>query len=146
VVNATVDEFVSDWSKGTKGSVDKYKRRIARVTEAPGAKAAAAGEKARQKIAEAFEPGGKWEKHVADVSLSEWKDAASTKGARNIPSGVDGAQAKMRKVGAKLLPAVGEAQGIVEGMSSTTYEDMKARSNAYMDAMHAKKGTLGARD
>ena len=50
MVNATPEEFVSEWGRGLKGSVEKIKRRVDRVTEAPGAKAAASIDKARSKL------------------------------------------------------------------------------------------------
>jgi|TARA_Y100000296_G_scaffold82396_1_gene111446 hypothetical protein len=145
MVKSSAAESTADWQKNLKGASEKIRRRVERVTEAPGVAAAAAKEKMLAKLIASIED-GTWERHVSNVSLSEWKASITGKGLRNLASGVDAAKGKMEKAMGKILPAVQESQDKIKDMPSITLEDNIARASEHMRNMASKKGTLGARD
>lgn len=106
------------------GYTDKYTRRITqatpdiqagikRVTQSPGAAAAAQQNLMLQKLTEAV-TSGRWAKNVSAVSTADWQNAALNKGVPRIAAGVQAAQAKIQRMAGLLLNAVSQAQAAVE--------------------------------
>lgn len=102
------------------GYVDKYTRRITaatpdiqagikRVTQAPGAAAAAQQGLMLAKLTESV-TSGRWAKNVGAVPLADWQAAALNKGVPRIAAGVQAAQPKIQKMAGLLLAAVSQAQ------------------------------------
>ena len=134
MARVTAAEFAEKWARRTKGATADYTRGIERVTEAPGAKAAAKADKMLAGVQESISS-GKWQERVAAVPLSEWKAKATQKGAPRIAAGVDGAQGDMAKFGGELLAAVDSAVAEVETLSDATLEDRITRATTYMRRM-----------
>ena len=127
-------EFAEKWSRRTSGSTADYTKGINRVTEAPGIKAAQKVDKMRNGINEAIDS-GKWAARVAAVSISEWKAAATVKGASRIAAGVKGAETKMQRFAAELIPFQDGLKNTVDQMDDTTLEGRLNKAVAWMRGM-----------
>ncbi len=127
-------EFAEKWSRRTKGAVSDYTRGVQRVSEAPGAKAAARADAMLSGVQEAISS-GKWQERVSAVSLGDWQNAAVSKGAGRIAAGVDAAQPDMARFGQELLTAVDGAVAEVEGMPNDNLEDRINRMVAFSRRM-----------
>lgn len=134
MARVTPAEFAEKWARRTKGATADYTRGIERVSEAPGAKAAARADKMLAGVQEAIST-GKWQARVGAVPLSEWKAKATQKGAPRIAAGVDGATADMARFGGELLAAVDGAVAEIAAMPDATLEDRITRATSYMRRM-----------
>jgi len=135
MARVTAAEYAEKYVRRTTAAVPDYTRGIARVTEAPGIKAAANSGKMFQKLA-LPETQEKYRRNVAAVDLGAWKTAATTKGAPRIAAGVQASQGKMQNFASQLLPFV---DGVVDGMQAMpdlTIEDSIARASHFMREMH----------
>lgn len=128
------DEYVRKWQQRTSAASPDYQAGIMRVTQAPGAAAAA---KVADYVAAVNANQNKWKNNVGRVTLSEWQQMASTKGAQNLSTGVQAAGPKMAAAAGKLLSTVDSIRPRIKQMPSGTYEQRKARMAAWADAMHA---------
>jgi hypothetical protein len=130
----TGSEFAEYYVSGMKNSLEKIRRGIDGVTEAPGKKAAQKRKEWAAKLAQP-ETQEKWERNVAAVSLEEWKTKARDVGVNRISAGVEAARDLMAKFGEQLLAY--EAAGLpkIHAMPSLTYADTKARMDAWFDYM-----------
>lgn len=138
MAKVTAQEYVEDWSRNLKGATERIKRGINRVTEAPGAKAAAQKELLKMKLIEAIDS-GKWSERVAGVTLDEWKDKILSKGVNRIAAGVDAAKSKQVAMAGNLLAAVDSAVAEANRTPRGTLEDNINRMTTYVRAMHGKK-------
>lgn len=127
-----------DWYDRLRASQDKYKRKVAAVTEAPGQKAAAQQAAMRQHILDAIDS-GLWARNVAAVPLGDWK-AAATAGASRLVDGATKGRPKVQRYLTAAAPRYAAAQAAVHAMPNVTDADKKARMNANYDAMKAMKG------
>jgi hypothetical protein len=118
----------------TKNATGDYSRGIDRVTEAPGAKAAAKKEKMRQGINAAIDS-GRWERNVASVSLGDWKNAAKNKGAQRISAGLDEAKSKMVSTFQAILDHQDAILAKLENMPDLTPEQREERALFVMREM-----------
>ena len=132
----TAQDWLTAWGNGLNAKVANYTKGVNAVQIAPGAAAAAKAEKMRAGVNAAIDS-GKWQRNVSAVSLGDWKSAASTKGAQNIPSGV--AQAQKTKAAAitKMLADTAAAVAAVQGMPTDTLQQRIAKSSAYQLARAA---------
>lgn len=130
----TSSEFAEKWGRRLKGSVEDIRRGIDKVTEAPGAKAAAKKSKWVAKMTSA-EVQEKWARNIASVSLEEWKRKARDIGANRISAGVDGAQDKVAQFAEQLLSYQEANLGKIKSMPDITLSDSKARMDAWFDVM-----------
>ncbi len=110
------------WVRNTKGATQDMRDGIDRVTEAPGAKAAAKQEKMRQGILDAIDS-GKWAERVASVPLNEWKDAMLTKGVPRVSAGVEAAAGKVAQFHQQLSDHQDRIDTTLKGMPDLTLED-----------------------
>lgn len=84
---------------------------------------------------------GRWAAGVNQVGTSGWKQATEAKAA-NYSTGF---QAGAQKQATSISKIINAEQGIVSGLPPRgDYNANKTRATAFMDAMHALKGQLGA--
>jgi len=82
------------WGRNLKRSTDDIRKGVARVTEAPGVKAAQKKDKMKARLVAAIDD-GTWQDRVKSVSLEDWKDKTINKGIARISAGVDAANGKV---------------------------------------------------
>lgn len=107
MATGTPDQIAADWAARLAGSTDKIQRGVQAVTTSPGQAAA------RQKdayVAGVQASSGKWATRVASVTLSDWQQAAITKGVPRVASGAQAAQPKMAAFMARVLPHIESAR------------------------------------
>lgn len=129
-------EYAEKWARRTSQASEDYRKGIERTTESPMEKAAAAQDKMLANLIESVNS-GKWARALRNVTIAEWKDGALRKGVQRIAAGVQNATEKQRQMAQRLLETVDRGLSEIEQMPSTTFEDRKARANAWMDFMHA---------
>jgi hypothetical protein len=134
----TPQEAAQKWAQRTTAAVPEYTTGIGRVTESPTEKAAAAADKMLAKIMESIQS-GRWAAGLRKVSLTDWKDAATTKGAPRIAAGVQGAISKQANYYTELWPFLTTLQAEIAAMPNLTLEDSIARAAHYMRQMNAFK-------
>lgn len=134
-VRVTPEEAGANWVTGMTNAGPKIQAGIARVTVAPGAKAAQAADKWLASVTQAKD---RFAKGAGAVTLEDWR-AAVTASVGNVGAG---AQRKQTKYVAKVTPVFAQLASVVsriDQMPSTTYEQRKQRAIALMDGMHAMK-------
>ena len=104
----TPQQFAEKWARRTQAASAEYTSGIQQVTESPGIAAAAAVDRYQAGIQESIAE-GKWQRRVAAVPLSTWKEAAISKGAPRIAQGVAQATTGMAAFASELLPAIDAA-------------------------------------
>lgn len=134
-VKANPTDAAQAWVNAMQGAGAKYIAGVQSVKVAPGQVAASRAELWAQNVAAAK---SKFASNVAKVSLSQWQEAAASKGAQRLGTGATAAQSKMAAFMTNFLP---QLSTIVAGLpQGGTYEQNKQRFLAYADALHAKKG------
>lgn len=133
-VRLTPSEYREKHARRTKAAVEDMKKGVARVTEAPGAAAAAKEDKMRQKLNEALDS-GKWKRNVAAVPLEEWKSKMINKGAARVAAGIDEAGPKVEKFGEQLISHQNSLLGKIDGMPDLTLEDSVSRATEWIRGM-----------
>lgn len=131
----TPAEAAAKWSQRTTAAVPEYTAGIGRVTESPTAKAAGAADKMMANIMEAISS-GRWAAALNKVTLTDWKAAATIKGAPRIAAGVQGAIPKQTAYYTELWPFLTNLQAEISAMPNLTLEDSIARASYYMRQMH----------
>ena len=134
VAKVTPQEYADKWARRTAAAVPDYRAGVARVTEAPGQKAAAKVDKMRQNVNAALDS-GKWESRVAGVTLPEWKSAAIEKGAARIGAGVEAAKGDMVRFGTELLQHTDTVAAEVAAMPDLSLADRIQRAVHNMTRM-----------
>jgi hypothetical protein len=127
----TSAQIAANWAQRLGASSDKMTAGVNAVQVAPGQAAA------RQKNAwlqNTQAAANKWAANVAAVPLSDWQQAYISKGIPRIAQGATAAQPKMQAFMDKLLPFQQTALSSLPARG--TYEQNKARANAWMDKMH----------
>jgi hypothetical protein len=122
-VRGTAESITAKWVQRTSGATQQVVEGVARVTQAPGQKAAA------QKgayLAGVQAKADKWERNVARVSLQDWQ-AATTAGAQRIAAGVQAKQGKMQNFLRDFIPHVERVQQRVQAMPRGNMEQNIAR-------------------
>ena len=127
-------EFAEKHARRLKASSEDIRKGVARVTEAPTAKAAAKADKMLAKITEAV-TSGKWADRLRAVSLEEWQAKMTTKGIPRISAGIDAARAKVEDFYAQMGPFQDTLQRKIETMPDMTIEDSIARASEWMRGM-----------
>jgi len=125
-------EAAEKWARNTTAAVEDYRRGVARVQVAPGAKAA---QNEAGYVAGVQRSSRKWAQRVGGVSLGEWQEAASNKGAQRLGSGVAAAQDKMAGFMSEVLPHIEAGQRAIAGMPKGDVEQGIARAAAFMRHM-----------
>lgn len=119
-VRATPTDATAKWVTNLSGSTERIKAGVARVTTAPGQKAAAQSQKWLQRVTASQD---KWRTRVGSVSLQSWQASMTDVG---IPRVAQGAQAKQDKYTAfanEFFPHLQQGVARIDAMPSTTLED-----------------------
>lgn len=135
-VKLTPSEWAEKQGTRLKAALPEMQAGIERVTEAPGIAAAKAKDKMRQNLLKKLDD-GTWEKNVAKVTVSEWKDAIITKGLPRIASGIDGARAKVTKFADQFGKHIDTAAATIDAMPTLNIQQSGAKMMAQM--MHNSK-------
>lgn len=122
-IRGTPESITAKWAARTSGATQQVIEGVARVTQAPGQKAAA--QKAVY-LANVQAKADKWANNVARVSLADWQ-AATTQGAQRIAAGVQAKQGKMQSFMRDFLPHVERVQTRVQAMPRGNMEQNIAR-------------------
>ena len=134
-------EYVDKHARRLKASVEDIRHGVQRVTEAPGAKAAASIDQMRSGINEAVDD-GRWESAVSNVSLNDWRQATLEKGLGRISAGIENSRAKNLVKAQNLLAAVDEVSAEVQNMPKGTIDDSVNRMTHFVRRMSERKGTI----
>lgn len=133
-VKLTPEEYAEKHARNLKGATEDIRRGIARVTEAPTAKAAAKQDKMLAGITEAIHS-GKWAAGLRRVSLEEWKDKTTVKGVGRIAAGIDAAHDKVVDFATQLIDYENGLMTRIEAMPDLTLEDSISRATHWMREM-----------
>ena len=136
-LRVTPEQAGDNWERGLANAQPKIEAGIARVTVAPGQKAAQAADKWLASVSQARD---RFAKGAAAVSLEDWRSAVSA-AVGNVAAG---ATRKKGKYVNKITPVFQHLAGVVsrvDQMPSTTYEQRKQRAIAMMDGMHNYKSS-----
>jgi len=133
-VKVTADQFATRWGAGLKGSVERIRSGVERVTESPGKAAAAKSDKWHTAISSTATK-DKWARRIGEMSLEDWQRAMIQKGVNRIATGVDEAQPKMVVYGEKLIAHQNTLLGQLDSMPDLTLEDSIARATSWIRGM-----------
>jgi len=125
-------EGADKWATRLAGATEDIRRGIARVTEAPGQRAAAKRAKWEAGINRSKD---KWQRNVAAVGLEEWRQKASTVGVSRVAEGAQANKDKYAKVAGELYPHIEAGQRAVANMPDSTLEERIAKSAAFQRHM-----------
>jgi len=142
MARVTAQEFADKWGRRLKAATPDIQAGIKRVTVAPGVKAAAQSAVMLNNLSARVNDGS-WGRAVAGVSLSDWQNAASTKGVARIAQGVDGAQGKVANMAVKLLAAVDGAVSVVDRTPRGDLQTNIGRAVTFMNEMAARAPKRG---
>lgn len=126
--------YADKWSRRLKAATPDIQAGIKRVTQAPGAKAAAQAQVMLNNLAARVND-GTWAKAVGSVSLADWQNAALNKGVQRISAGVDSAQGKVQAMAGKLLAAVDGAVSVVNQTPRGDLQSNIGRAVTFMNEM-----------
>ena len=137
MTSQTADQIAANWAARMAASQDKMTAGAQALTVSPGQ--AAARQKAvwAQNVAASV---NKWAANTAAVSLASWQQDYITKGLPRVGTGAQNAVPKFTAFMTKLLPAINTAKASLPARG--TYDQNKARANAWMDKMHALAGSF----
>lgn len=138
----TARSVAEKWVRGMQNAGQSMKDGVAAVTEAPGAKAAAAADLYLQRVRESVE-NRKFQDNVGAVSLEEWRKAYLEKGVGRVGEGASKAITKQERFFNWLLPRTEQAKALVAQMPKGTLEASKARMVANMEFMAREKYRRG---
>lgn len=99
------DQVAAKWAQNTGSATQAYTDGVNAVTVAPGQAAARQADLWANNVAAAKE---KYRTNSAKVSLTDWQQAATGKGAARLASGVQAAQPKMQQAMQSLLPYIAQ--------------------------------------
>lgn len=133
-VKLTAEEFQEKHARRLKAAVEDMRAGVARVTEAPGRKAAA---KKIKWVAAMADPRTqeKWARRVAAVTVEEWKDAMINKGINRVAAGIDGAKGKVIAFAEKMIPHMNSGLSELDTMPDLTLEDSVSRASYWIRHM-----------
>jgi hypothetical protein len=136
-VKANATDAAAAWVTGMQGAGAKYTAGVQAVKVAPGQLAAAAAPLWAQNVAAAQ---SKFASEVSKVTLSQWQNAAATKGAPRLGTGATAAQPKFQAFMTSFIPAL---TNIVAGLpAGGTFEQNMQRFQSYAQALHAQAGNF----
>ena len=118
----TPQEFADKHNRRLKAAIPDMAAGIARVSEAPTAKAAAKQEKMKTRLIAKIDD-GTWASRLKAVDLASWKLDMTEKGVPRIAGGIDRAEGKVRDFATQFLPFADAVQAKVSKMPDITLED-----------------------
>jgi len=133
-VRVTAVEFQEKHARRTSAASEDMVAGINRVTEAPGAKAAAQQAKMKSRLNAAIDS-GKWAKRTASVPLDEWKKDMLEKGVGRVSAGLERSAGKIQAFAQQLIDHENTGLAALERLPSVTLQDSKNRMTAWFDHM-----------
>ena len=133
-VRLTAKEFQEKHNRRTKGASADMRLGVEKVTEAPGAKAAAKENKMKQNLLAAIDS-GKWKKRTAAVTLEEWKKDMLEKGVGRVSEGLDRAAEKVEAFADELIKHENALLAKVGEMPDLTLQDSIERARFWIENM-----------
>ena len=133
-VKITAAEFKEKHARNLKASLVDMRAGVEKVTEAPGAQAAAKQDKMLANLT-AKVADGTWARRLKGVTLEDWRNKMINKGLPRVSGGIDAAAAKVEDFAAQLLPAVDAASRKAQAMPDLTLEDSIARMTSFVREM-----------
>lgn len=130
----TAKEAQEKHARRLKAASEDMRKGIDRVTDAPGAKAAAKVEKMRTNLLKSIDD-GTWQKRVADYPLANWKKDMKEKGIPRVAAGIDGASEKVEKFFGQLFEHQDRLQAEQENMPDMTLDDNINKMVAWVRGM-----------
>lgn len=130
----SAQEMQDKWSRRLKAAGPDISMGIDRVTQAPGAKAAAQANVMAANLAARIAD-GTWQRNVAKVSVDQWKQAAKAKGVPRIAAGVDAAKDKTVDMFGKVLSAVDASVQVVNQTPRGDINQNISRAVTFMQEM-----------
>lgn len=135
-VRVSPQDATTKWVNRLSGATQEITAGINRVTEAPGARAAAKKQKWIQAVQASQD---KWERNVRAVSLEKWKDLFLKVGVPRIAQGAQAKQSKFTEFANQFFPYLEQGVQKVANMPDTTFEDRIQKAVAMMQHNHAFK-------
>lgn len=132
----TPDAAAAAWAQRLAASTQKITDGINSVTVAPGQAAARQADVWVQNVTSSRD---KWQRNVAAVSLSDWQQAAISKGVQRIGPGAQAAQAKFANFMGQLLPHIDRTKSSLPPRG--TFDQNLARMVQFSQGMHNFKRT-----
>jgi hypothetical protein len=128
-VRGDPSSITSKWVNRLSGATAEIQAGIARVTVAPGAKAAQKSQKWLNNTQAAHD---KFKRNVGRVSLSDWQNAATTIGVPRIAQGAQQKQGKMQSFLTDFIPHLERGLSQIDNMPDDTMEARIQKSVAMM--------------
>jgi hypothetical protein len=122
----TPEQAQDKLARRLKAATQDIQSGVAKVTEAPGAKAAAKQDKMLNNLTAAVQS-GKWAQRVKSVTVDDWKTQMTNKGIPRIAAGIDGAKQKSIDFFSQLLPYQDSLKSQLNQMPDLTLEDSISR-------------------
>lgn len=117
------------WAQNLAGASQKIAQGVAAVTDAPGAKAAAAADLWQTRVSSA-DSKSRYTNNVGKVSLTDWKQSMTSKGIPRISQGANDAKPKFTAFLQQFLPFVSNVAAQVHTMPKATLDDRINRAVA----------------
>ena len=130
----TPKEAQEKHARNLKASVPDITAGVARVTEAPGKKAAAKQAKMKANLVAAIDD-GTWAARVSAVTLEDWKAKMTEKGIPNIARGIDLAAVKTEDFFSQLFAYQATLHTQIDKMADLTLEDSISRMTTWVRGM-----------
>lgn len=122
----TPDQAAQKWQQNLAASGPAYTAGIQAVQVAPTQLAAAQQSKWAQKVQEAA-ASNRFANKLNSVTLQQWQQAATSKGASRLTSGAAAAKPKMQQFLSAFLPVMAQVKQQVSSMPKNGIEDSLAR-------------------
>ena len=134
----TPQQVADKWAQKAGAASADYKAGIMGVTQAPG-QLAVANQATMVSNWNAAINNGTWANRTGAVSLGQWQQAASTKGAQNYTTGVAAGKSKMAAAAAYYLPVAQQVKDAVKAIPRDGGAGSLARVQLNMEAFKAAK-------
>lgn len=128
-VRVTPQQGSEKWKNNLSSATAAIQAGIQRVTEAPGAKAAAKQQKWIQNVQASQD---KWRRNVAAVSLQQWKDLFTNVGVQRVAQGAQAKQSKYTDFAQQFYPYLDQGVAQIQNMPDTSFEERVQRAVAMM--------------
>ena len=143
MAHGSAQDVTAKWLSRIQQAGPEMTAGVARVTQSPGAAAAAKRAKWVAALADPHTQ-DKWARNVSSVSLQQWQAAMNEYGINRVAQGANAKQAKFEAVMAQLLPYIDQGRSQVRAMDDSTFEARLQRSTAMQRWMHAFQRKPGA--
>lgn len=122
-IRGNPQQAAQKWADRLSGATQQIQEGIARVSEAPGRKAAAQKQAWLNNVQAKAD---KWERNVSRVSLEDWRSAA-TAGVTRVAQGAQQKKGKMEAFQTEFFPFLERVQNRVNAMPRGSLEQNLAR-------------------